>query len=274
MALEEHEGEKLVFVGRQHQSSLNRVSQEREAPYARAAKCTKGRDAHRSSWPTNESQTDEAAGCARSLRRIPKSASTPRRRGVSPGPEGGFTRVHRDKLGFFRPDPGADCISGATLGLFRPDPARVDREGLECSDLSPLTKMDARGVLCGVSLAALVLSSLQESRQKRQQFCSGRLEPRDRDRAAIGGLGHAIERCRVVSLSWSSSLSTSPPSPRPLPTLHETRPSSFDRLYSTANALRQRRRQPADCELRRWGRTGGGGRPGDDLRKANATLGG
>ena len=85
--------------------------------------------------------------------------STPKR--VS-GSQGGFARASCGDS-FCRRHLGADCISGATLGLFRPDPARVDREGLECSDLSPLTKGDEEGVLYGVSLAALVLSSLEET---------------------------------------------------------------------------------------------------------------
>ena len=85
--------------------------------------------------------------------------STPKR--VS-GSQGGFARASCGDS-FCRRHLGADCISGATLGLFRPDPARVDREGLECSDLSPLTKGDEEGDLYGVSLAALVLSSLEET---------------------------------------------------------------------------------------------------------------
>ena len=61
-------------------------------------------------------------------------------------------------------------MSGAARGLFRPDPARVDRGGLECSDLSPLTSVDAReGVLCGVSLAALVLSVEERGRRAREE---------------------------------------------------------------------------------------------------------
>ena len=61
-------------------------------------------------------------------------------------------------------------MSGAALGLFRPGPARADREGLECSDLSPLTSVDAReGVLCGVSLAALVLSVEERGRRAREE---------------------------------------------------------------------------------------------------------
>ncbi|KAF8870494.1 hypothetical protein BD779DRAFT_1478852 [Infundibulicybe gibba] len=46
---------------------------------------------------------------------------------------------------------GAGCFSGMLLDRLRSDPARVNRGGMECSDLSPLTNVDSlmRAVLYG-----------------------------------------------------------------------------------------------------------------------------
>jgi len=50
-------------------------------------------------------------------------------------------------------------VSGTSLSVLTLDSARVDREELECSDLSPLASKDAllRGVLCGASIVAFEL---------------------------------------------------------------------------------------------------------------------
>lgn len=99
----------------------------------RAAKCTEGRRTHGSPWPASESQSDGGAPA----RPIP--APFPKAR-VPPLDAEAFLRGPEEGKEAF---PGANCMSGATLSLLRPDPARVDREGLEYSDLSPLTRVNA-----------------------------------------------------------------------------------------------------------------------------------
>jgi len=51
-------------------------------------------------------------------------------------------------------------VSGVSLSVLTLDPARVNREELECSDLSPLARKDAlfRGILCEASIVAFGLS--------------------------------------------------------------------------------------------------------------------
>jgi len=51
-------------------------------------------------------------------------------------------------------------------------PVWVDQEGLECSDLSPLTKMDAKVHLHVVSLAALHLSYIFALPKSRPHYVS------------------------------------------------------------------------------------------------------
>ena len=53
-----------------------------------------------------------------------------------------YLRTRLDVLGDER---GRGRISGAPLGRLRLDPARADRGGLECSDLSPLTRESTPG---------------------------------------------------------------------------------------------------------------------------------